>query len=71
MMYINEESWEVVVDFEEIEYIEEDIVEYMEELVENMEINSYEDHKYWISCRNMYHAREIYDLVEDKIERLS
>lgn len=69
MLYINEECWEIVVDFEEIEEIEDDIMEYVKENT-NFDINSYENHKYWISCKNSTNCNIWSDIIEDKIDRL-
>ena len=73
MIRINEESWEIILDFgEEEEYMEihDDLMEYVENLVGSCNIDSYEDDKYWISCQNEYHCDELYDLISDKIDRL-
>lgn len=70
MIRINEESWEIILDFEENMEIHDDLMEYVENLVGFDNIDSYEDDKYWISCRNEYHCDELYDLIADKIDRL-
>ena len=70
MIRINEESWEIILDFEENMEIYDDLMEYVENLVGFDNIDSYEDDKYCISCRNEYHCDELYDLISDKIDRL-
>ena len=50
--------------------IHDDLMEYVENLVGFDNIDSYEDDKYWISCRNECHCDELYDLISDKIDRL-
>ena len=70
MIRINEECWEIILDFEENMEIHDDLMEYVENLVGFDNIDSFEDDKYWISCRNEYHCDELYDLIADKIDRL-
>ena len=72
MMYINEETMELVVHFvEEYEDLEDDIVDFVEESMLCVEVNSYEDHKYWIKCRNGFELDILWDIIEDKLERLT
>ena len=70
---VNEECWEIILDFsEEEEYMEihDDLMEYVENLVGFDNIDSYEESKYWISCQNEEECDIFYDLIEDKIDRM-
>lgn len=72
MWYINEEACELVVHFvEEYEGLEDDIVEFVENNTVGVEIESYEDHKYWIKCRNEFELDILTDVIVDKLDRLA
>lgn len=72
MWYINEEACELVVHFvEEYKGLEDDIIEFVENNTVGVEIESYEDHKYWIKCRNGFELDILTDIVVDKLDRLA
>ena len=69
MMYINEEAWVVVIDFEGYSMIiEEAIIDFVEENT-LFDINSYQNRKYWINCENSFNCNILFDVIDDKLTR--